>query len=114
MVLIIAGLVQLKPMVVVHLQPLWLLRKQPGSGLISGTHVTAKINLNTNAVEGNLYNKWYDGALNGVKDVRLVDFTGSMSENGNIAGTSHNNINNTWLVVEVTVLTGATVSRPVN
>ena len=65
------------------------------SGLISGTHVTAKINLNTNAVEGNLYNKWYDGALKGVKDVRLVDFTGSMSENGNIAGTSHNNINNT-------------------
>lgn len=69
--------------------------KAAGSGLISGTHVTAKINLNTNAVEGNLYNKWYDGALNGVKDVRLVDFTGSMSENGNIAGTSHNNINNT-------------------
>lgn len=65
------------------------------SGLISGTHVTAKINLNTNAVEGNLYNKWYDGALKGVKDVRLVDFTGSMSDNGNIAGTSHNNINNT-------------------
>ena len=65
------------------------------SGLISGTHVTAKINLNTNAVEGNLYNKWYDGALKGVKDVRLVDFTGSMSENGNIAGTSHNNIDNT-------------------
>ena len=65
------------------------------SGLISGTHVTAKINLNTNVVEGNLYNKWYDGALKGVKDVRLVDFTGSMSENGNIAGTSHNNINNT-------------------
>lgn len=64
-------------------------------GLISGTHVTAKINLNTNAVEGNLYNKWYDGALKGDKDVRLVDFTGSMSENGNIAGTSHNNINNT-------------------
>ena len=65
------------------------------SGLVSGTHVTAKINLNTNAVEGNLYNKWYDGALKGVKDVRLVDFTGSMSENGNIAGTSHNNIDNT-------------------
>ena len=69
--------------------------KAPESGLISGTHVTAKINLNTNAVEGNLYNKWYDGALKGDKDVRLVDFTGSMSENGNIAGTSHNNINNT-------------------
>ena len=69
--------------------------KAPESGLISGTHVTAKINLNTNAVEGNLYNKWYDGALKGVKDVRLVDFTGSMSENGNIAGTSHNNIDNT-------------------
>ena len=69
--------------------------KAPESGLISGTHVTAKINLNTNAVEGNLYNKWYDGALKGDKDVRLVDFTGSMSENGNIAGTSHNNIDNT-------------------
>ena len=69
--------------------------KAPESGLISGTHVTAKINLNTNAVEGNLYNKWYDGALKGDKDVRLVDFTGSMSDNGNIAGTSHNNINNT-------------------
>ena len=69
--------------------------KAPESGLIRGTHVTAKINLNTNAVEGNLYNKWYDGALKGDKDVRLVDFTGSMSENGNIAGTSHNNINNT-------------------
>lgn len=69
--------------------------KAAESGLISGTHVTAKINLNTNAVEGNLYNKWYDGALKGVKDVRLVDFTGSMSENGNIAGTSHNNIDNT-------------------
>ena len=65
------------------------------SGLVSGTHVTAKINLNTNAVEGNLYNKWYDGALKDVKDVRLVEFTGSMSDNGNIAGTSHNNINNT-------------------
>ena len=69
--------------------------KAPELGLISGTHVTAKINLNTNVVEGNLYNKWYDGALKGDKDVRLVDFTGSMSENGNIAGTSHNNINNT-------------------
>ena len=69
--------------------------KAADSGLVSGTHVTAKINLNTNAVEGNLYNKWYDGALKGVKDVRLVDFTGSMSENGNIAGTSHNNIDNT-------------------
>ena len=68
---------------------------ESGLSLISGTHVTAKINLNTNVVEGNLYNKWYDGALKGVKDVRLVDFTGSMSENGNIAGTSHNNINNT-------------------
>ena len=69
--------------------------KADGSALFSGTHVTAKINLNTNAVEGNLYNKWYDGALKDFKDVRLVDFTGSMSENGNIAGTSHNNINNT-------------------
>ena len=69
--------------------------KADGSALFSGTHVTAKINLNTNAVEGNLYNKWYDGALKDFKDVRLVDFTGSMSENGNIAGTSHNNIDNT-------------------
>ena len=69
--------------------------KADESALFSGTHVTAKINLNTNAVEGNLYNKWYDGALKDFKDVRLVDFTGSMSENGNIAGTSHNNINNT-------------------
>ncbi|SSY70997.1 HupA family protein [Alysiella crassa] len=62
-------------------------------GLISGTHVTANVNLGNGNVDGNLFNRWYSSAEtenNGVKNVKLVEFNGKLADNGNIAGTATN------------------------
>lgn len=61
--------------------------------LMSGTHVYATIDLDTNDVKGNLYNTWTDqDSTLGYKNVRLVDFKGTISDIGNIAGTATNNV----------------------
>ncbi len=59
--------------------------------LVSGTHVNAKIDLATSAVNGRLYNVWaYSNGQNGgnVTD-NLANFSGTLANNGSIVGTSN-------------------------
>lgn len=57
-------------------------------GLVSGTHVTAKVDLGTKAVTGSLYNNWFSSANNKVVPATLATFQGTLADNGNIAGTA--------------------------
>lgn len=62
--------------------------------LLSGTHVKAKVNLATKAVDGSLYDVWSYGnrrSADGFKahyENQLATFTGSVDANGTISGTS--------------------------
>ncbi|MBV6541466.1 transferrin-binding protein-like solute binding protein [Ursidibacter maritimus] len=56
--------------------------KIPQPNLVSGTHVTAKIDLATKNVAGSLYDVWSNGAST------IAKFDGKLENNGSISGTS--------------------------
>lgn len=79
---------------------------QPYAAFMSGNHVKAEVDFTNNKVNGSIYNVWFDGykettvtpsgTLSTTPDytngqmvpVNLVEFNGTLADNGNIAGTS--------------------------
>lgn len=65
--------------------------------LMSGNHFRAKVNLDTKQVDGSVYNQWFlavndnpNHANSRVVESKLVEFAGTLANNGNIAGNAVN------------------------
>lgn len=67
----------------------------PNHALISGTHVSATIDMGQGQVTGRAFNNWYNDITKKAEAVELVKFDGTMNmTNGNIAGTATNRLVN--------------------